>query len=73
VKVNDLIVGATYRCLHACKGEFIGRIIDINGAWVDVQIVDGVALPWSASQKAFGVGEAVRVRDHFSWWERISG
>lgn len=58
---TQLIVGNTYVITHRRKGTFTGKIVLIDGEWIDVEITQGTA--HFLSDADAGPGDVITVRN----------
>ncbi len=60
--VNDIVVGEKYKLIHAGKGTAIVRVLEIDGEWIDVEVLQG-RLQGIGAGSLVEVGDYDRVRD----------
>lgn len=64
-----LEVGKVYKIDHSRKGKFVGKVLEINDDFVDVEIVDGTARMLSSWNEDGQPGDVLQVRTLLAKWE----
>jgi len=65
-----LKIGKTYKMHHSRKGDAVVKVFDIDGEWIDCQVVSG-RLKGMGAGSLRDAGDMIRVRDCLATFTEI--